>query len=307
MTRSPFSGLAALLVFILAPLLIRPVLAQTPKPQAPKEVINSIGMKLVLIPAGKFTMGSPKKEEERKAVPKGRKRHYSERQHKVEITRPFYMGVYTVTQAQFRKFKAKHVSYFSAQGDGKAKVDGLDTSHFPVESVTWEEARDFCEWLTEQDKKKGFNRLYRLPTEAEWEYACRAGAPSYHPFHFGDRLSSRQANFDGRFPYGGADKGPFLERTTTVGSYRPNAVGLYDMHGNVLQWCQDWYDSDYYKDSPLKDPKGPESGEYRVIRGGAFNLDGGSCRSASRGKSEPGSRIYPTGFRVVCSSPARTP
>jgi formylglycine-generating enzyme required for sulfatase activity len=147
--------------------------------------------------------------------------------------------------------------------------------------------------------------VYRLPTEAEWEYACRAGTTT--PFHFGKSLSSRQANFDGNHPYGGAEKGPYLARTCKVGSYKPNKFGLYDMHGNVHQWCSDWYDKDYYKDSPAKDPLGPDRGAVRVLRGGSWIVLGRFCRAADRLTNDPGGRDYNMGFRVACSRPARTP
>ncbi len=139
--------------------------------------------------------------------------------------------------------------------------------------------------------------MYRLPTEAEWEYACRAGTTT--PFAFGDSLSSRQANFNGLFPFGNAEKGPFLARTSEVGSYRPNAWGLYDMHGNVWEWCSDWYDKDYYKVSPEADPTGPPSGSVRVIRGGEWYGDGRDCRSAFRYADLPTGIFYVLGFRVA--------
>jgi formylglycine-generating enzyme required for sulfatase activity len=154
-----------------------------------------------------------------------------------------------------------------------------------------------------------------LPTEAEWEYACRAGAASSQPFHFGPSLSSRQANFDGNCPSGEAE-GPYLERTCPVGSYAPNAWGLFDMHGNVFEWCQDWYDGDYYDSSPRKDPKGPSTGKLsslipthpanvqdhrRVLRGGSWCSVAGSCRAACRSKGKPRNSGDNVGFRVALS------
>ncbi len=189
----------------------------------PKEITNSIGMKLVLIPAGKFMMGSPKDEKDR---------FDDEEQHEVEITKPFYMGVYDVTQAEYEKVMGKNPSYFSAAGDGKDRVKDMDTTRFPVEMISWADAVEFCRKLSEMPEEKQAGRVYRLPTEVEWEYACRGGTVT--AFHYGAALSSTQANFRGNFPYGGAAKGPYLERTTKVGSYQPNAYGLYDMHGNVL-------------------------------------------------------------------------
>ncbi len=195
----------------------------------PKEVTNSIGMKLALIPAGKFLMGSPKDEKDRLLA---------EEQHEVSITKPFYLGVYEVTQAEYEKVMENNPSCFSANGDGKYSVNDMDTSRFPVENVSWDDAVAFCKKLSELPEEKKAGRVYRLPTEAEWEYACRAGTKT--PFHYGDSLSSKQANFCGHFPYGGADKGPWLKRTAKVDTYAANAFGLYDMHGNVWEWCQDW-------------------------------------------------------------------
>jgi formylglycine-generating enzyme required for sulfatase activity len=176
-----------------------------------------------------------------------------------------------------------------------------------VEDVSWNDAVEFCEQLSEMPEEKRAGRVYRLPTEAEWEYACRGGASSSKPFSFGDSLSSTQANFDGNYPYGGADKGPYLARTTRVGSYEANAFGLYDMHGNVWEWCADWYDQNYYKDSPRNDPKGPATSTSRVLRGGSWLDVGRVCRAAFRYDFEPGDRNFIIGFRVVLVAGARTP
>jgi len=191
------------------------------------EVANSIDMRLVLIPPGEFLMGSPETEENRSD---------NEYQHRVRIAKPFYLGVYEVTQSEYEGVMGKNPSAFSKDGARSDKVGAMDTSRFPVEAVSWENAVEFCQKLSELPEEKRFGCVYRLPTEAEWEYACRAGTRT--PFHFGTSLSSTQANFDGNYPYGSASKGPNLSRTATVGSYRPNAWGLYDMHGNVLEWCQ---------------------------------------------------------------------
>jgi formylglycine-generating enzyme required for sulfatase activity len=267
------------------------------------EITNSIGRRLVLIPKGKFLMGSPKGEAEREPFGKG-----SEEQHEVEITRPFYLGMYEVTQAEYEKVMGTNPSWFSATGGGKAKV-GPDTSKFPVEQVSWKDAVEFCEKLSARAAEKRSGRVYRLPTEAEWEYACRGGA-STKPFHFATSipsLSSTQANFNGNFPYGGAAKAPSLERTTTVGSYKANAFGLFDMHGNVWEWCADWYDKDYYKTSPRKDPTGPTTGTARVLRGGSWDGSGQICRAAFRLFYDPGIRGSIIGFRVACPPPPGTP
>jgi formylglycine-generating enzyme required for sulfatase activity len=142
--------------------------------------------------------------------------------------------------------------------------------------------------------------VYRLPTEAEWEYACRGGAKT--PFHCGVSLPPGQANFDGTQPYAGGVRGSFLDRTTEVGSYPPNGFGLYDMHGNVWEWCADLYDKDYYKRSPSQDPTGPSGGVgWRIERGGSYFSPGCSCRAASRFSGPPDKRHCDIGFRVACS------
>ena len=246
---------------------------------------NSLGMKFALIPAGKFLMGSPESEEDRDED--------EGPQHEVEITRPFSLGVHPVTQEQYKKVMGKNPSRFTRKKGGGA--------NHPVEQVSWEEAVEFCHKLTGRPEEKASGRTYRLPTEAEWEYASRGGANSSSPFFFGDSLSSAQANFDGNFPYGGAAEGPYLQRTTPVGSYRPNAFGLFDMHGNVWEWCADWYDANYYEQSPRQDPQGPQNGNLRVLRGGSWPNVGRYCRSACRYGLEPGNRISFIGFRVLCS------
>jgi formylglycine-generating enzyme required for sulfatase activity len=256
--------------------------------KAAKEVRNSIGMKLVLIPAGTFMMGSPAGESGRSD---------DEQQHEVEITKSFYLGVTEVTQKQYRDVMKTEPSYFSATGGGKKKVERLDTDNLPVEMVSWDDAQTFLDKLSDlpEEKKKG--RKYRLPTEAEWEYSCRGGAPSKNPFHFGPSLSSTQANFNDT-----------LGRTCAVGSYPANRFGLKDMHGNVWEWCHDWYDKDYYSRSPRKDPKGPATGTARVLRGGSWVNLGHDCRSAGRYRYDPGDRdINGVGFRVAVSLPPRTP
>src|SRR5262249_14353176 len=152
--------------------------------------------------------------------------------HEVEITRPFYLGVFPVTQAQWQKVMGNNPSWFCATGEGAASVTGMNTDQFPVETVSWKEAAAFLKKLSALEKTRKARPGYRIPSEAEWEYACRGGAAEYQVFHYGNSLSFMQANFNGREPYEGAE-GPYLERTCAVGSYRPNAFGLYDMHGNV--------------------------------------------------------------------------
>jgi formylglycine-generating enzyme required for sulfatase activity len=220
----------------------------------------------------------------------------TEFQHTVEITKPFYMGIYTVTQAQYRQVMGANPSSFSAQGDASKAVAGMNTDDFPVETVSWDDAMAFCAKVSERPAVKGKGRV-DLPTEAQWEYACRAGTTTV--FHYGNSLSSAQANFDGRSRDGGAAKGVFLERTKKVGSYLPNAWGLFDMHGNVYQWCKDWYNKDYYHNCPRTDPCNETKADKRVLRGGSWSFSAGYCRSASRLWGAPGLRGRLVGFRFV--------
>ena len=252
---------------------------------APREyLLNSIGMKLKLIPAGEFMMGSPDSEKSRSSD--------EGPVHRVKITKPFYLGVYEVTQTQYEQVMGKNPSFFSNTGRGKEKVTGRDTDQFPVESVSWDDAMEFCRKLSAREGK-----TYCLPTEAQWEYACRAGTTT--SFHFGSMLNGREANSDGSYPYGTETKGPYLKCTTTVGSYSANAFGLYDMHGNVREWCADWHDFDYYEKSPSTDPAGPSSGDDRVLRGGGWFGFAWRCRSANRFRDTPADRFDYLGFRVA--------
>ncbi len=224
----------------------------------------------------------------------------------MEISRAFYMGVYEVTQAEFQKVTGKNPSSFSSArgrlGMGSDNIQVQDTNDFPVEGVTWNASVDFCKRLSAISTEKWAGRVYRLPTEAEWEYACRAGTSTYRAFHCGNSLSSRQANFDAMNGSGGSRNiRDYLIRTTRVGSYKPNAWGLYDMHGNVWEWCSDWYGKDYYKHSPRKDPKGPKRGEGRVQRGGSWFDVPENCRSARRAARDPDRAFAVEGFRVVCT------
>jgi formylglycine-generating enzyme required for sulfatase activity len=268
--------------------------ASAPAPLLKKHFTNSIGMKLVRIPPGKFTMGSPVSETGR---------YVEEHQHEVEITRAYHLGAHAVTQAQYKKVMGRNPSDFAAGGARQSAVRGMDTSDFPVERVSWNDAVAFCEKLSALPAEKGARRVYRLPTEAEWEYACRAGTST--PFAFGSSLSSRQANFDGNQPYGGAEKGPYLQRPAKVGSYKPNAWGLYDMHGNVWQFCNDWHDTNYFTASPRKDPPGPKAGHSRVVRGASWMNTGAWCRSAFRVHVTPTATYDHAGFRVACGAGGR--
>jgi formylglycine-generating enzyme required for sulfatase activity len=235
---------------------------------------------MVWIPPGTFTMGSPSTEVDRSSA--------EDPQTRVTISRGFWMGKYTVTQREYQALMGSNPSYFTGELER------------PVEQVTWYNATNYCGKLTDRERSAGrlpAGYVYRLPTEAEWEYACRAGTTTATAF--GNSLSSTQANFDGNlYPYNGAAPGPYLGRTTKVGSYAPNAWGLYDMHGNVWEWCLDWY-SGSLPGGSVTDPRGPISGSYRVIRGGSWVYDGWLCRSAQRSRTWPDSPGYDLGFRVV--------
>jgi formylglycine-generating enzyme required for sulfatase activity len=179
-------------------------------------------------------------------------------------------------------------------GNNPCKFSGDDLS---VETFSWEEAIEFCKRLSEMPEEKKAGRKYRLPTDAEWEYACRASTST--PFHFGSQLNGRQANCDGTKPYGTETKGPYLEKTSSVSTYPANAWGLYDMHGNVWEWCSDWYGE--YLAGSLTNPSGPATGSSRVLRGGSWIFGAVNCRSASRW-IDPSMRINSLGCRVALSS-----
>ncbi len=286
----------------------------------PVELTNSIGMKLVLIPPGEFMMGSPESEADRddasfRSIPRPRRNNFMdgwgdfappvdieqdfEYQHRVRITKTFYLGIYEVTQSEYEQVMGTNPSWFSKNGKGEGTIAGLDASRFPVEMVSWEDAVDFCRKLTFLESERVEGRAYRLPTEAEWEYACRAGTES--AFYTGSTMDEQDENCDGEFP----DPGRGLGRTTTVGSLRANAFGLYDILGNVCEWCQDRYDDDYYKTSPLEDPQGPATSTYRVLRAASWSVQLRYCRSAYRCGREPSLRTLNVGFRVVTVLPAQ--
>jgi formylglycine-generating enzyme required for sulfatase activity len=215
----------------------------------------------------------------------------------VEITRPFFLGTSPVTQHEYEQVMGTNPSYFSKTGLGKDHINAMDTARFPVESVSWEDAYDFCVTLSRVFEELASGFTYRLPTEAEWEFACRAGAFSSTHFHFGDSLSRAEANFKRPFP----QKGLCVIGTAPVGSYPANAFGLLDMHGNVWEWCLDWYDENYYKHTPTSDPHGPDAGARRVVRGGGWNESANACSSPMRIGDYPDHGDIDTGFRVCCS------
>jgi len=246
---------------------------------------NGVEMVLTLIPAGTFLMGSPAGGREEVFVDfmKGefKRRNmgeYDETQHRVTLTKPFHMGIHQVTQAQYEAVMGTNPSSFKS------------TSNLPVECVSWDDAVEFCKRLS---AKTGRN--VRLPTEAEWEYACRAGTMS--PFHFGETISTDQANYNGNDIYGNGVKGEFRKKTTPVGSFPANAWGLFDMHGNVSEWCADWLGP--YDTTQATDPQGATNGTNRVLRGGSWVSIPNLCRSAFRFFCPPDSIMFFCGFRVV--------
>ncbi|MFN0016741.1 MAG: SUMF1/EgtB/PvdO family nonheme iron enzyme [Pirellulaceae bacterium] len=281
---------------------------------APRRKSTSIGLELVLIKSGDFRMGSPENEASRNP---------DEPWHPVSITKPFYLGVYEVTQDEFQQVMKFNPSSFTAKGKKTAQVPGVETARFPVEGVTWFDALEFCNRLGKQDSFEPYYKLedvklegdsiksakvtvlggygYRLPTEAEWEFACRAG--TQNAYHFGASSNGVLANTRGVVisagGYGGDIKGPNLGRTSRVGSYAANSWGLFDMHGNAGEWCWDYYSKDYYAGSPRNDPRGPETGNQRVIRGGSWLTTEVNARAASRFWQTPDEAKDFVGFRVA--------
>jgi formylglycine-generating enzyme required for sulfatase activity len=227
---------------------------------------NSIGMRFVLIPPGEFVTGSLNSEGAQTA---------ERTQHRVRITKPFLFGVYEVTQADYQRVMGTNPS--KAQGDPRR----------PVEQVSWNEAQDFCRRLSRDEGK-----VYRLPTEAEWEYACRAGTTTRYSFGDNEKLTDQYA-------WSSQNSG---KKTQAVGRLRPNAFGLFDVHGNVWEWCADWHGERAYANFPLDDPTGPTTGSHRVYRGGGWYNSTGHAASASRGRYSSAMRSSIVGFRVVSSS-----
>jgi formylglycine-generating enzyme required for sulfatase activity len=249
--------------------------------EMPVSITVSTGIKLVLIAPGSFLRGSEPGENLR-GNDEGPQR-------RIRLSKPFYLGVYPVTQEQYETVMGTNPSRFK-KGEGGGPLH-------PIEQVSWTNARDFCNCLSALTAEKKAGHRFRLPTEAEWEYACRAGTTT--AFAFGVTLSSTQANFDGNRPYSTAKPGPFLERTSKVGQYPANDWGLFDLHGNVWEWCQDWYDERSYEVNMETDPTGLSKGEQRVLRGGSWNNSGHLCRSARRNKYAPDFKGENIGFRIV--------
>ena len=281
---------------------------------------TTVPANLVLIRGGEFTMGSPEGEvgrDEAKAVAQKYGIEYSETQHQVRVS-TFYMSKYAVTVAEFRKFvgatgyrtDAEQAGFSIIFSNGEVKkgegvnwrygvsgqVRPQSEDNHPVLHVSWNDAVAYCQWMSRQTGKR-----FRLPTEAEREYACRAETTT--PFNTGENLTTAQANYNGNFPYKNNPKGVYRMNTVPVGSFAPNGWGLYNMHGNVWEWCSDWYGGTYYDQckaaGTVSNPAGPVTGSGRVIRGGCWGSSAGDCRSASRRHSTPGSRYYYVGFRLV--------
>ena len=303
--------------------------ADAPKPPLPtgdesEEIVNSIGMKLKLIPAGEFLMGSS--DSDVAAALKADSSITDESpQHRVKISQPFYAGVYEVTQGEYAEVMGTNPSYFSSSGGGSDKVVGMNTTRFPVETVSWYDAIEFCNKLSEQEDLTPYYSLasveredghiksatvvghassqptsgYRLPSEAEWEYLCRGGSTS--AYHFGSVLNGDKANVDGNYPFGTTTKGAYLKRPTDAGSYAANRFGLHDVHGNVFEWCFDVYDESAYgsRSGLMTDPLSSSGSEYRVLRGGSWDFSSGYARSANRSRDQPVTRYNSLGFRVV--------
>ncbi len=245
--------------------------AEQPTEQAAKSITNTIGMHLQLIPAGTFTMGSPESEADRED---------DETQHPVTISKPFYMQTTEVTQEQWKALMGTE----PWQGERYVK-EGPD---YVATYVSWDDAVAYCKKLSEKESV-----TYRLPTEAEWEYACRAETKT--TWSFGDDEASLG-------DYAWHDKNAYdidVRGAHQVGLKKPNAFGLYDMHGNVYEWCHDYFEEDYYKQSPAKDPTGPTSGSFRVFRGGSWDFYTRNARSAFRFGRVADFRFFNFGFRLV--------
>lgn len=237
------------------------------------EMTNSFGMKLVLIPPGKFLMGEPR----------GKKGESP--QHEVLISKPFYLGKYEVTQREW-------IAVMNTKPWDRDIGNIRNGDDQPVTHVSWEDAQEFCKQLSQKESK-----TYRLPTEAEWEYSCRGGKQTSYHFGNNPKTLGLYALYSGNAKVDRVNR--IQSDVVAVGQGKRNPFGLHDMYGNVEEWCSDWFDVDYYAESPRQDPQGPNTGTYHVIRGGAWNSGADGCRSAARhhGAVEPFDRS--TGFRIV--------
>jgi len=225
------------------------------------------------IPPGKFLMGSPTNEKERYA---------DETQHKVVLTRGYWLAETACTQALWKAVMGNNPSAFKGAQN-------------PVDTVSWNDVMAFIERMN--SAQPGLD--LRLPTEAEWEYACRAGTTT--PFSFGENITPEQVNYDGNYTYSGGKKGKYREKTVAVKSFPCNQWGLYEMHGNVWEWCADWYKRNY-PTGPVINPIGPDDGAYRVLRGGGWISHGRGVRSAYRSFNGPDDRGNGIGFRLATNA-----
>ena len=282
-------------------------IAEAKKLGIPVAFTNEIGMKFVLVPAGTFMMGSRdsvKKIAQRCNMPQAQQGWFVDEvpRHEVTLT-AFYMSIHEVTQGQY-------ATLVRPSGDNRKDPEWLIMrcpaelrgATKPVVLVSMDDSEKFFKALGQREAKD--RRRYSLPTEAQWEYACRAGSTT--PFSFGETLSTDQANYDGRYTYANGKKGENRGKTVTVGSLPANAWGLHEMHGNVSEWCSDWY-ADYTGEAET-DPKGPKKIpklQRRVIRGGAWRSYPGACRSACRLQAHSKSRSHHVGFRAVCAIPIK--
>ena len=239
--------------------------------EPPSIYTNNLGMKFVYIKPASFMMGSPSKEPGHDS---------DEKRHRVTLTKGFYMQTTEVTQGQWKKVMRNNPSYFRKCGDD-----------CPVEQVSWNDVQKFIKKLNRMEKTD----KYRLPTEAEWEYACRAGTTT--PFSFGQCLSTDQANYNGNHPLAECLQGSYRKTPNSSENLPPNTLGLQNMHGNVWEWCQDRYRD--YPSGSVTDPEGPASGSSRVFRGGGWSSRATRCRSANRDKDTPGGRNNSRGFRLA--------
>jgi len=244
-----------------------------------KKYTNSLGMKFVYIQPGRFTMGSPENETQR---------NQDEKQRGVTISKGFFMQDMKgflpteMSQAHWLKIMGSNPSYLKNP-----------RRNLPIENVSYHDVSRFLESLNGMEKKG----KYRLPTEAEWEYACRAGTAT--PFYFGKCITTGQANFNGDYPMGDCPEGDNRKKTVPVSSFRKNPWGLYDMHGNVWEWCSNWYSRTPYELGNNIDPKGPEKGKYKVIKGGSWKFMAHDARSANRDRCAPDLGLCYIGFRLV--------
>ncbi len=248
-----------------------------------KTLVNSLGMTMVPILSGEFWMGGDQTPQTLARMTRSSARRYRREQprHRVRFSRTLLVAVTPVTQEQFERVMGFNPSHFQT-GLGTI-LPTQSTACWPVEQVSWEEAAQFCQRLTQWTQERPTGRVYRLPTEAEWEYLCRAGSET--AYWWGDQPAEQPS-----------------EHPFAVGSGRPNAWGLFDVHGNVRQWCADWFSADYYRDSPLIDPPGPCSSVFgkRVIRGGSYCTPAVGCRAAARHEASAQERLPDVGLRVVC-------